>query len=47
MANETFIIPNVTAMYPKLDKTYRYDEKRVRKVVGSNARPPMRAQYIR
>ena len=27
MANETFILANVTAMYPKIDKTYRYDEK--------------------
>ena len=27
MANETFIIANVTAMYPKIDKPYRYDDK--------------------
>lgn len=27
MANETFIISNVTAMYPKIDKPYRYDDK--------------------
>ena len=47
MANETFIIANVTAMYPKIDKPYRYDDKAGEKVVGSSARPPMRAQCIR